>query len=167
MIFAAFCILDQMSTDLLARVRKLTTGTVEIDGGKLPGSDVSTGQVIRCAVVCGIIPMTDCSFSKRGKLGVQVESPWRQGRPKTLYARPEDVICIINTTQPERQSARTAAAAVAAPAGRPKRATAAAANTPAPKVRTPFLFMIRSDNFCSELFCVCTCVYAACCRGAC
>ena len=76
MIFAAFCILDQMSTDLLARVRKLTTGTVEIDGGKLPGSDVSTGQVIRCAVVCGIIPMTHCSFSKRGKLGVQVESPW-------------------------------------------------------------------------------------------
>ena len=120
-----------MPTDLLARVRKLTTGVVEIDGGKLPGSDVSSGQVIRCVVVSGIIPMTDCSFFNRGKLGVQVESPWRQ---RTLYARPEDVINILNTVQPERQSARTAAAAaVAALAGRPKRAASTPAlGTPAP-----------------------------------
>ena len=149
-----------MPSDLLARVQQLTSGVVEIDGGSVKGSGYATGHIIRCEVAGGVVSMSHSAFYKRGRLPVRVPDAQRCHKlGKIMYAKPEMVQRIVNTAQPERQSAR---AAVVLAAELPKRRHAAAVETPTPpKVRVLEQFQVTFHRFQgSKLIHARACVYA-------
>ena len=64
-----------MPSDLLTRVQQLTSGVVEIDGGRLKGSGYGPRDMIQCEVAGRFVPMTHSNFSRRGRLPVKVNVP--------------------------------------------------------------------------------------------
>lgn len=76
---------DTMPSDLLTRVQQLTSGVVEIDGGRLKGSGYGPGDMIQCEVAGRFVPMTHSNFSRRGRLPVKVNVPGEM-RPTRMFA---------------------------------------------------------------------------------
>ena len=76
---------DTMPSDLLTRVQQLTSGVVEIDGGRLKGSGYGPRDMIQCEVAGRFVPMTHSNFSRRGRLPVKVNVPGEM-RPTRMFA---------------------------------------------------------------------------------
>ena len=127
---------DTMPSDLLTRVQQLTSGVVEIDGGRLKGSGYGPRDMIQCEVAGRFVPMTHSNFSRRGRLPVKVNVPGEM-RPTRMFAHPSIIVRIVNTAQPERQSARAAVVAQNEPVKRRAITSASTIATP-PKVRVQF-----------------------------
>ena len=129
---------DTMPSDLLTRVQQLTSGVVEIDGGRLKGSGYGPRDMIQSEVAGRFVPMTHSNSSRRGRLPVKVNVPGEM-RPTRMFAHPSIIVRIVNTAQPERQSTRAVVAAAAQNEPVKRRAiTSASAIATPPKVRVQF-----------------------------